>query len=161
MRTQTLLTDFGTESSLLSPAEVTRIIERQIRYYMRKWPEEISEPKEINYGFCFHFAMRLREKIPQAVIVDACTQYAHSWVRVGDRYYDAECPKGVTRVESLPFCKRLGVSEDEVIEVSDPLNPSENSWRRYHGENGSAYSNGYVKPEKCPHKGHNCNCLRA
>ncbi len=66
-------------------------------------------PKQINDGYCDMWASLFVEKFggkhywsfdfPTA----AC---GHSWVKLGNKFYDSEVPNGVLSLEQLPFVQR-------------------------------------------------------
>jgi hypothetical protein len=66
-------------------------------------------PKEINNGYCDMWAKLFVEKfggkhqwtfdIPNDV-------NGHAWVKLNNKFYDAEVPKGVSKLEEIPYIQR-------------------------------------------------------
>ena len=117
---------------------VAATIRKLTREYMREF--NLRSPAEINYGFCFHFAMNVKKHIPEATVVDATLSAAHTIVRIGSLYYDSEAPSGVTSPSEIPFAQRCYAPH--WVEQPDPLHPTENSWRSYFGSKGSNWDDG-------------------
>lgn len=142
---------FKTEKPLPLKALVTQTILAQRDEYLRKY-RGLDNYHRINCGFCFHFALRLKEKIPQLTIVDG--EDAHSLVRLGRVFFDAEIPEGTTDIHKVPFFKRYA-SSDKIHDSKDPFKPHRNSWRAPNSllasddelHNGSCYYWGETPPE--------------
>lgn len=69
-------------------------------------------PYGINKGDCYIWAWLASRYIQGSSNTGLCTAedekggiyiLSHAYLRVGTLYYDAECPRGVVRPESLPF----------------------------------------------------------
>jgi hypothetical protein len=85
---------------------VTQEILRLRVWYQHEYGDN---PLWINHGRCQDFAEDLKTKFPEAKMYWAYsgkfTPY-HWFVKIGNRYYDAEAPEGVDRTLDLPTFKR-------------------------------------------------------
>lgn len=120
-----------------------------VEEYINKY-QQISKAQDINNGFCFDFAMRLRERlgISNCLIVDTVgDDHCHTFVYTNGKYYDAETPYGEIVYNELPHFVR--VEEDygerpQICYATDPLFPPANSWRVIWKSNGKCYDRGWV-----------------
>lgn len=74
-----------------------------------------TSASQVNAGDCEGFALELAEVLPGALVVytedfidwdSPEWPGGHAWVSWEGRYYDAECPEGVTDWKELPFFVR-------------------------------------------------------
>jgi hypothetical protein len=109
-------------------------MEKTITKLVKEWEKKYNiSPYEINNGNCEEFAYQIVEKIPEA-----CLNYGddtddlffgHVWIEYQEKYYDAECPKGVNKLEDLPIFKkrrrkmkyRCGVNGLLICEKENPI----------------------------------------
>ena len=66
-------------------------------------------PKEINDGYCDMWASLFVEKFGgehQWSYDFPNDPIGHSWVKLDNKFYDAEAPNGVSNLEKLPFFQR-------------------------------------------------------
>lgn len=85
-------------------AEATRVMLERIRE--KGWPIQPGQtplPWDITHGWCVDWAEFVCARIPGAVMAEHDDgDMLHTFVVLGGRYYDAECPDGVTHVLRLP-----------------------------------------------------------
>ena len=78
---------------------------------LRSWykHERDMTPIWINHGYCHEFAEDLQERFPEATLYytksGPLTPY-HWFIKIDGRYYDAEAPEGVMRIQDLPTFRR-------------------------------------------------------
>ena len=66
-------------------------------------------PKEINNGYCDQWASLFVEKFGgkhQWTFDIPNDPNGHSWVKLNNKFYDAEVPKGVSKLEEIPYIQR-------------------------------------------------------
>ena len=66
-------------------------------------------PKEINNGYCDMWAELFVEKFGgkhQWTYDIPNDPNGHSWVKLNGKFYDAEVPKGVSKIEDIPYIQR-------------------------------------------------------
>ena len=68
-------------------------------------------PEVCNNGFCDIFADNLVAELKGAEIYsteqsDGGKTFGHVWIKYRGKFYDAEAPKGVKKIEELPYIKR-------------------------------------------------------
>jgi len=90
-----------------------------IKELVKKWGEH---PYDINNGGCDQFAMEVQEKLPQVEVFwgdelpdmfpDTFDSSAHCFIKLNDRYYDAEEPCGVLHPMKLPLFFRHSTKDD-------------------------------------------------
>jgi len=135
---------------LSNSKDITKSVQELTELYLKNFG--LSEAGEINWGYCFHFALRLKEKLAkqgiQSIIVDSCQSRfggaSHTVLKVRGKYYDAVTPQGI---KSLNEIRDSGDYTEGWVECPIPLHPKAASWRSYSHENGSAYSEGSVPSE--------------
>lgn len=80
-----------------------------------------AHPYDINNGLCDCFATDIEKDVTEAIglwLEEIDSKYedlSHCVIVYQGRYYDAECPDGVEKVEELPFFKNKNKTRDEVI----------------------------------------------
>lgn len=81
--------------------EITKRILELIREFKKT-------PREINEGLCGEFAARLIQYFEDAVLLwkERADGAYHTFVKLYDKFYDAEAPFGVKRPGLLPFFRR-------------------------------------------------------
>ena len=133
-----------------SDLQIATIINGMVEDYKRRFPNEVRTAEDINKGFCFYFAMQLRDRLGgDCIIVDTEGMNSHSFVFTNGLYYDSEAPNGVEDYYDLPYFRIHHEAENiPIVYVPDPLSPPEKSWRRYSESNGAAFENGWVKEEE-------------
>lgn len=83
----------------------------------------------INGGDCANFADELIDLYGSGEVLwhddmDDCTQYeadywSHCFVRIGNKYYDSECPEGVIHWKNLPcFVRSLLFQHIDVMRIT-------------------------------------------
>jgi hypothetical protein len=132
-----------------SNIQIAVVISNLVEDYKERFPHEIKDAHDINGGFCFHFAMRLRDLLghENCIIVDTCGDNSHSFVFSNGHYYDSEAPNGVQDYKEMPYFKYHG-ENIKVVFSPDPLHPEPSSWRACIHTNGAAYANGWVREEE-------------
>lgn len=78
----------------------------------------VQHPYDINCGQCEEWAGRVEELVGDSVTVhdpDEC----HVFIEHGGKFYDAECPEGVTDWRRLPIFANKGRSRQEVTGLTD------------------------------------------
>ena len=65
------------------------------------------KPWKINNGWCFVWALYAREEIPFAQLFTYLPHGGHAFVKIKDKYYDAESPLGVTHWKKLKFFRDI------------------------------------------------------
>jgi hypothetical protein len=66
-------------------------------------------PGEINDGYCDQWALLFVEKFGgkhQWTFDIPNDPNGHSWVKLNNKFYDAEVPKGVSKLEEIPYIQR-------------------------------------------------------
>jgi len=69
-------------------------------------------PWDINNGLCYEFGCDVEADVEGAIVLwldeidEKYEMYSHAVVLYNGRYYDAECPKGVEKIEDLPFMEK-------------------------------------------------------
>jgi len=120
---------------LIKRESVEQTIQRLVWRFMRD--HHFTSPKGINDYFCYYFACDVQKVFPNARFVDTivkplngCRVRGHTFVRIGNRYYDSEVPYGVNFVYQIPCLQRMGIrSKTQTVEYSDYYAPV-GSWRR-------------------------------
>lgn len=87
------------------PEGIPGIIRDAIEQFTVEQPP--ADPVEINGGYCRDFARFVVENYPvpdDAEIIDAWD--VHTWIKHGDKHYDAEIPDGTTDPHDFPVWKR-------------------------------------------------------
>lgn len=85
-------------------------ITAQILALLQEWGD--LAPPQINNGICADFATILWERFRahgMRIVSDEDMdgrEYTHTFVEYGGRYYDAECPYGVSNWKELPIFTR-------------------------------------------------------
>lgn len=80
-----------------------------------------AHPWDINNGLCEDFAETIESKVPGAQLfwleeLDSKYQNdGHCIIKFEGRFYDAECPQGVDKLEEIPFLLNRGKGRAEVI----------------------------------------------
>ena len=72
------------------------------------------DPQAINHGRCIEFAQQLQSKLGGELQWDNPYPWpgiphplpTHCFLKLNNKYYDAECPNGVERWEQLPYFVR-------------------------------------------------------
>ena len=92
--------------------KITLIIHR----LRRKWRNKGFSPIAINTGHCDLFAEELEQNYPLGKAIWGDDHHklfrtkvdheGHCFFALQGRYYDSECPKGVTSPDKLPFYQR-------------------------------------------------------
>lgn len=80
-------------------------IRQAILAVREEYLEHCENAAEINTGGCYAFADDVRRLFPNATII--IDKGIHAYLRYESRYYDAECPVGVSSRDALPFYQRM------------------------------------------------------
>lgn len=77
---------------------------------VKNWDE--FTPRVCNNGFCDIFAGNLTKKLKGAETYstewsDGGKTFGHVWIKYKGKFYDAEVPKGVSKLEDIPYIKRV------------------------------------------------------
>jgi hypothetical protein len=83
---------------------------------LKKWDNKGFSPSAINTGNCDAFANELQDKFPTGCAIwgedypelfdELVDPHGHCFFSYERRYYDSECPKGVTSPVQLPYYQR-------------------------------------------------------
>ena len=87
-------------------------------------------PAAINHGSCYHWAYRVFRIYPEAQLYSTPMWGGHAWIKIADRYYDAEHPTGTTKLTDI--LPRLIFYQESSPWVQDHLHQlSETAFRRF------------------------------
>jgi len=80
------------------------------------------DAKVCNSGFCDIFANKISEKLPGAEMYttyqsDGSGTFGHIWIKYKGKYYDAEIPNGVKKLEDIPYIKRIGEIPKDIEKI--------------------------------------------
>ena len=76
------------------------------------------KPYDINKGYCQEFAEDVAKKIPTAEVWETIFESPaplHLFLKIGDKFYDAETIDGVNNYQDLPIFKRTGIRKGQKI----------------------------------------------
>lgn len=70
----------------------------------------VDDPEDINKHYCRYVAETVAERVDDQydvrILEDGGRGFAHTWIAVDGRHYDAECIEGVEDYTELPFFRR-------------------------------------------------------
>lgn len=104
-----LLIEAGNNSSVKIDKQFNLELINRINFNYNKNFTELT-PREINDGFCHIWAELFVEKFggERQWSFDFPNEVdGHNWVKLNNKYYDAEASNGVANLEELPFFKRI------------------------------------------------------
>lgn len=81
-------------------------------------------PDDINGGDCYNWAWVAKLHYPKAQLWQTLRWGGHCWLKLGDKFYDAENPKGTTSLcDIMPETKRFKQSSDLIQDMA--ISPKE------------------------------------
>lgn len=93
------------------PDEIERAL-RDVRDKLLENPvsPRVEEPEDINIHYCRYVANSVAERVGDRydvqILEDGGRGFAHTWIAIDGRHYDAECIEGVDDYRGLPFFRR-------------------------------------------------------
>ncbi len=75
--------------------------------------------ERLNYGWCYQFAYVVKKL--HGDIAELQFDYGHAWVKIGNKYYDSDCPTGVDSPDHFmvgprfPDSTKLNATVEEFI----------------------------------------------
>lgn len=93
--------------------------EKNIQFILKETIRKFGlSPYKINDGSCEEFAHEIQEQIPEAEIWETIFEAnapQHLFLKIGDKFYDAETVDGVKNYQNLPIFKKAGIKEEQRI----------------------------------------------
>lgn len=120
------------------PLSIRQAIEKQVHAYLTHMERNgfwlgknerryDATAWDINNGLCEYFAYAVCDEVPGAEMFwleELDSQYEdahHCVIRYEGRFYDAECPQGVDRLEDLPYLRPGGNPRPSTEPLRKPI----------------------------------------
>ena len=105
--------------------EVQTAVENQVQELLDKTLNPpVKNPRDVNEGFCWHFAERVYERLGKPddvrILGTGIMNHNHRWIEHNGYHYDSEAITGVEGWRNIPSWDRIDPHDEvEVTEVGE------------------------------------------